>query len=334
MIRVAVVGCARPKLTQAVGIASNAALPLHPNLFTMSFLRLSCAPIVGALLTLATSAYAQGSAWQPFVSVTPVYQGYSDVDDGGRFKVSSAIVRGGAFYALGAGSRIGVTLNYDQYDYSFDNASAFGPQAPWGTVRRYGVSVPLSWGVSDGWSLSVSPSVDWFGEKGASSSDSRVWGAMFSGVKQFEGGNRLGVGVGVYEQIEKTSAFPFVVVDWRLNERWRLVNPLPSGPTGPAGLELDYRFDGGWTAGVGAAYRSVRFRLADRPLARGGVGEETGVPLFLRVTRQFGPQMALHLYGGAVVGGKLRVEDASGELVEKQNFKAAPLLGLSLVGRF
>ena len=39
--------------------------------------------------------------------------------------------------------------------------------------------------------MSVAPSVDWFGEKGASSSDSRVWGAMLSGVKQFEGGNRL-----------------------------------------------------------------------------------------------------------------------------------------------
>lgn len=296
--------------------------------------KLRIAAIVGALLTLAASAHAQDSAWQPFVSVSPVYQGYSDIDDGGRFKVSGAIVRGGAFYAMGAGSRVGVTLNYDQYDYSFDNAGAFGTQAPWGTVRRYGISVPVSWAVSDGWSMSVAPSVDWFGEKGASSSDSRVWGAMLSGVKQFEGGNRLGVGVGVYRQIEKTSAFPFVVVDWRLNERWRLVNPLPSGPTGPVGLELDYRLDDGWTLGGGFSYRSVRFRLADRPLARGGVGEETGVPLFLRVTRQFSPQMALHVYGGAVVGGKLRLENASGDLVEKQSFKAAPLLGVSLVGRF
>lgn len=92
------------------------------------------------------------------------------------------------------------------------------------------------------------------------------------GVKQFGGGNRLGVGLGVYDQIEKTSVFPVVIVDWRLNDLWRLVNPLPSGPTGAAGLELDYRFDGNWTAGVGVAYRSVRFRLNDRASAPGGCG--------------------------------------------------------------
>lgn len=54
----------------------------------------------------------------------------------------------------------------------------------------------------------------------------------------------------------------------------------------------------------------------------------------MRVTRNLGPQMALHLYGGAVVGGKLRLEDASGNLIKKQSFKTAPLVGVSLVGRF
>lgn len=107
-------------------------------------------------------------------------------------------------------------------------------------MRRYGVSVPVSWALSNNWSLTVAPSVDWFDEKSASNSESRVWGAMVSGVKQFGGGNRLGVGLGVYDQIEKTSVFPVVIVDWRLNDRWSLVNPLPSGPTGPAGLELDF----------------------------------------------------------------------------------------------
>lgn len=64
------------------------------------------------------------------------------------------------------------------------------------------------------------------------------------------------------------------------------------------------------------------------------MGEESGVRLFLRVTRNLGPQMALHLYGGAVVGGTLRLEDASGNLIKKQSFKTAPLVGVSLVGRF
>lgn len=41
---------------------------------------------------------------------------------------------------------------------------------------------------------------------------------MVSGVKQFGGGNRLGVGLGGYDQIEKTSVFPVGIVDWRQSD--------------------------------------------------------------------------------------------------------------------
>ena len=161
-----------------------------------------------------------------------------------------------------------------------------------------------------------------------------TWGALVSGTKRFDDGNRLGLGVGVFDHIEKTNVFPFLVVDWRLGDRWRVINPLPSGPTGPAGLELDYEFDGGWTAGVGAAYRLVRFRLSDTGPTPNGVGEERGVPIFVRVTRKFTDQMALHLYGGVVTGGELRLENSSGGLLSKDDFDTAPLFGATFVGQF
>lgn len=296
------------------------------------------APILsalGALLAVAgTANAAEPSNWQSFVSLTPVYQGHADLDNGGDFSMSGAIVRGGASYNLGGGSRVGVTLNYDYYDFSFSNASAFGTAAPWGTVQRYGVSVPMSFAVGDGWNVGFTPSADWFRENGADTGESLVWGATFTGAKQFADGNRLGLGVGVFSQIEETKVFPFLVVDWRLTERWRLINPLPTGPTGPAGLELDYRFDGGWTAGVGASYRVLRFRLSDSGPVANGVGQESGVPVFLRVTRNFNDQMALHLYGGVVAGGKLRVENSSGDKLREEDFDPAPLVGLTFVGRF
>jgi hypothetical protein len=299
-----------------------------------NFLRAPTLSLLGALLAAAGTAHgAETSNWQPFVSVTPVYQGNGDLDSGGHFNMSGAIVRGGVSYDLGGGNRAGVALNYDYLDYSFSNASAFG-QAPWGNVQRYGMAVPLSFALSDGWSVRFAPSADWFKENGADTGDSLVWGATLSAAKQFEGGNRLGLGVGMFSQIEKTSAFPFLVVDWRLGDRWRLVNPLASGPTGPAGLELEYRFDGGWMASVGGAYRVLRFRLSDTGLVSNGVGQESGVPVFLRLTRNFTDQMALHFYGGVVAGGELRVENSSGDMVRQENFDPAPIVGLSFVGRF
>ncbi|MBK7676055.1 MAG: hypothetical protein IPJ27_15620 [Candidatus Accumulibacter sp.] len=300
-----------------------------------SFWRVPTLTVLATLLAVAGSVQGtEAGNWQGFVSLTPVYQGNADLDRGGDFSVGGAILRGGVAKDLGGGNRAGVTLTYDYLGYSFSNSGAFGRVEPWGIVQRYGVSAPLSFEVGDGWSVGVVPSVDWFKENGADTGDSLTWGATLSGSRRFEGGNRLGFGVGVFDGIEKTSVFPFLVVDWRFGDRWRLINPLPSGPTGPAGLELDYRFDGGWTAGVGVAYRVLRFRLNETGPTRNGVGEESGVPVFVRVTRNFTDQMALHLYGGVVAGGKLRVENSSGHKLSEEDFDPAPLVGATFVGRF
>jgi hypothetical protein len=260
------------------------------------------------LVVAGSTLGAESSPRQFFASATPVYQGGADLDRGGDFSMSGLILRGGTAYDFGGGKRARVTLSYDYLNYSFSNASAFGWVAPWNVVQRYGVAVPLSFRVGDDWSLGFAPSADWVKENGANAGDSLVWGATFSGVKKFEGGNLLGLGAGVFYRIEKTSAFPFLIVDWRI--------------------------DGNRTAGIGAAYRSPRFRLSDSGPVRNGVGEERGVPVFVHVTRRLGNEMALHFYGGVVAGGSLRVENSSGDQVQKEDFDPAPLLGLTLSGRF
>ena len=294
-----------------------------------------CAAVLVAALVLAAGpAQAQEARWRPFVSVTPVYEGDADLDQGGDFNVWRAIVSGGVARDLGGGNSAGVTLNYGYSDYSFSNPAAFGGVAPWNIVQRYGVAVPLSFALRDGWSLGVVPSVDWFKENGADTGDSLVWGGLVSATKRFADGNRLGLGVGVYDRIEKTSVFPFLLVDWRFSDRWRLINPLAAGPTGPAGLELDYLLGGGWEIGLGVAYRVTRFRLSNSGPVPNGVGEERGVPVFLRATRNLGTQMSLHLYAGVVAGGELRVEDSSGNLLRKDDFDPQPFLAATFTARF
>ena len=164
--------------------------------------------------------------------------------------------------------------------------------------------------------------------------DSVVWGAIVSGTKRFADGNRIGLGVGVYDRIEKTVALPFLIVDWRLGDRWRIINPLAAGPTGPAGLELDYLLGGGWTVGLGGAFRTTRFRLSENGPVRNGVGQESGLPIFLRATYAIRDQMALHLYAGVVTAGELRVDDSSGNNVRKVDFDPAPFFAVTFTGRF
>jgi hypothetical protein len=153
-------------------------------------------------------------------------------------------------------------------------------------------------------------------------------------VKRFADGNLLGLGVAAFDGLEETTVFPFPVVDWRFDSRWRLVNPLAAGPTGPAGLELDYGFDNGWTLGVGATWRKTRFRLSEDGPAPDGVGEMAGVPIFVRISRDFSRAFTLNLYAGVVVRGELRVENSSGDLLRKEDVEPAPLLGLNATFRF
>lgn len=276
---------------------------------------------------------AQDSDWRSFASVTPIFEGDADLDRGGDFSVSGVVLRVGATRTL-SGNTVGVTFNYDYYDSSFSNPVAFGGVAPWGNLMRYGVSVPLSFTLNDGWSLSVLPSVDWFKENGANTGDSLVYGAGIAAIKSFGDSGRLGLGVSAFKHIEDTKVFPLIIVDWRLGDRWRLVNPLPSGPSGPAGLELDYQFDNDWSFGFGGAYRVGRFRLSETGPVPDGVGETTGVPIFLRATRNLGETLTLSLYVGAVAQGRLRVEDRNGNLLREDDFDLAPLFALTVLGRF
>jgi len=286
------------------------------------------------LVAVSGAAQAQATGWVPFASVTPVYQGKGDLDGGGDYSAWSTILRAGTLGDLGGGRRAGVVLNYDYTDYAFASPGAFGGAAPWSAVQRYGIATPLSFAVSDAWYVGLTPSFDWIHEKGADVGESLTWGAFVTATQFFADGNLLGFGLGVFDRLEQTSVFPLLIVDWKLSDRWRLANPLPAGPTGPAGLELDYRFDGGWNVGLGAAWRTTRFRLSNTGPTANGVGEERGVPIFLRATRSFGPGMTLNLYGGFVTAGQLRVEDSSGKVLRKVDVDPAPLFGATLSVRF
>jgi hypothetical protein len=295
-----------------------------------------------ALATMLGSAVAQaagpaadaGPATSVFVSVTPVYQPGADLEGGGDVKRTAVLLRGGAVTDLGGGRRAGITLVYDRLDYSFSNPTAFNLNAPWGVVQRYGASVPLLFAIESGWVFGATPSFEWFRENGARASDSLTWGATFSATRLFANGNMLGVGLAVFDRIEDTMVFPFLTIDWRLGDGWRVMNPLAAGPTGPAGIELERQFDNRWSAGVGAAWRSFRFRLSESGPTPNGIGEDRGVPVFLRVTHTFDKQSALHLYAGVVVNGQLRVENAGGQQLRQVDVDAAPLFGATFIARF
>ena len=289
---------------------------------------------LAAAVALPAASQRPTPGWRPFASVTPYVHHDPDLHDGGSFRARGALLRAGVGGPIGRQARASVALAYDRVDFEFSDPVGFGGLAPWRDVERTGISVPLAFALPDGWGLGITPSVDAFRETGADRGKSLSRGAVVSALKRYADGDRLGLGIGLFDSLDRTRVFPFVLVDYSLGDRWRLVNPLPSGPTGPAGLELDYRFDNEWRLGVGAAWRVTRFRLRPDGPAPNGVGEERGVPVFLRATHSFNPGLSVNLYAGTVLSGRLRVEDENGHERRDVRFDPAPLVGATLSARF
>ena len=290
---------------------------------------------IAALLVVLSggaSAQAPGSGYS--YSITPFYHVDSDLDAGGEASFAGVFASLGRRWALDQRSSLGFRLNFDYEDWDFDGVQGFGGADPWGEIYRVRMSLPYTFAAGNGWLWSITPTLGYAGESGASSSDAIEYGATLSAMQRLRPNLLLGFGIGVFEQIEDSNVFPFLIVDWRIDERWRLANPLQAGPAGPAGLELSYALDGGWETGLAAAYRSNRHRLDSGGPFPDGVGEHRFIPVVARIGRSLSEQLRLDFYLGAATGTKLRVENRDGNRLFEDDQDPGLLLGISLVGRF
>lgn len=289
---------------------------------------------------------AAALAWQPIAadaqalptgynySVTPIYHPDSDLDAGGESGFSGAFLSFGHTSSLNQQTTLGWRAHFDYENWSFSDPVEFAGYEPWDKFYRYGLSAPFTRVTSGGWILNVTPTVGYAGESGADFSDSIEYGATFAAMRRFSDSLRLGLGFGYFSKIEDDYFFPVLMVDWRINDKWSLANPTPSGPAGPAGLELSYAFGGGWDTGFGATQREERHRLdSDGPFPD-GVGEHSYTVLFARLGLEIGTTARMNFYAGAETNTKLRVEDSNGNRLYSEEADTALMLGLSVVGRF
>jgi len=264
------------------------------------------------------------------LSVSPVHQFSVDIDGGGSFSQSSALLRLSATRSIAESSTLGLNFKYEADDYDFSGGGGFGGARPWNDIRRFGLSIPFFTRFENNWSFSVSPSIDWLQESGAKSSDSISYGVVAFAFKSLTRDKSLGIGAGVFHDIDDdVRVFPFIVVDWRFNERWRLANPFDAEALGPAGLELSYSINDQWHLGVGGVYRSYRFRLNEQGVAPNGVGKNKGVATFLRLRWETSSNFNMDFYAGAILGGKLELEDSDGRDLSSADYDAAPFVAIT-----
>lgn len=296
---------------------------------------LAVAAVFVTAASLPAAAIAQpADAMSSSASISGLATFNSNLDgNGGSFDWSGAIASGSLKRQLSAEWSVGFNLGYQYERWSFSSPSAFGSQAPWGTINRPSVGFNLGYQVQPDVGLFVAPQFEWDYETGAGR-NSQSFGAVVGATRFFSRDLVLGVGAGVFHQIDETKVFPFVIVNWQIDDKWKLANPFRAGPAGGAGLELVYAIDGNWEAAGGGTYRRYRFRLKDSGPNANGIGQNQAIPLFARLTRRLGPRGHLDLYAGAAVAGTLRLQDPNGNTLVSSDYGAAPFVALTLAGEF
>lgn len=294
--------------------------------------------LLALLLGLAAGplvAQPAQDAWRLSLESGAAHRWQTDLDAGGEIEVDSWAVRIGADRGVSPDLRLGLSFGYDERRYDFGGSEGFAALDPWSNTREARLSGRVSWKASERWNLFAVPTARWFAEDDASLNDGLSAGLLAAASYRVNDRLSIGPGFGILSEIEDSNDwFPILAIDWALTDTLSLRTGGGFAATQGPGLVLNWQPSERWGLSLGARYEKARFRLNDKGIAPGGVGQETGVPVYLGATRSFGRHLSLSVIAGVEFGGELRLEDAKGRLIEKTDFDNAPFGGATLDLRF
>ena len=267
-------------------------------------------------------------------SYTPTYQFDTDLDSGGQFDVQRHLLRFDTVRSIDKQWSVGLGLSFDYEHWNFTNRADLPSVDLWDAIYRPGMSIPVFYAPAGNWRFGIIPSIDFAGASGAGTSESFSYGTVLSAAYSFSPQLMLGLGAGWFERLGESKLFPYVVINWKINEQFRLTNPFRAGPVGPAGLELVYTPTTNWEVGTGGAYRSYRFRLDDSSTVSDGIAEVEFWAPFIRAGRKIGKHYRVDIHGGVMVDGSITIENEDGNEIGETDYETAPFLGITLKGRF
>ena len=289
------------------------------------------------LLVAASGALGQppGRDWGFQFQAGGVLGGDAGLADGGELAVDTWSTRLGGRYALSPDLRLGLSAGFGETRYRFTGDGDFSGLRPWEDIRDVRLSGSIFWRPTDRWELFAIPTLRWDAETGASLDDGRIAGLLSAATYKVNDRPSIGPGVGVFSELEDdTDYFPILAVDWRIADRLSLNTGRGFAASRGPGLMLDWAANDRWSVSLGARYEKDRFRLDDRGVAPGGIGQATSTPIYLAVSRKLGNVGTLRGVMGVEVNGSLRLEDADGELLERSDVDDAPFAGATFDLRF
>lgn len=293
---------------------------------------LACFAIGASVLAIPARAQSPNplpKGWLRTAGVGFVAQTPAGLKNGGDMRWSAFKVEAGLLRVHPDGWSAGGGAQYIVQDFAFQSPPAFGGQSPWERIDSLSLALFASPKMPEPWTLKLQPSVRMSHEFGADAHDAWAYGFTGSVQRRINPKLQLGLGMGVFRDLERTRGFPMLMIDWNVTDRLRITNPRPAGPAGPAGLEASWSMTPAWTLGMGASYYSDRFRLKDGDGTEADIGQWRGMPVWTRVSWRKGPIQA-NLLGGCIAMGQLRTETRNGDELVMEDVSPAPFVAFTL----
>ena len=304
---------------------------------------------VGTGLATTQAAYAQNVGAGPSTDTERIGQSYStpgtdrgagrpdatirigggfirqfdaDVDGGGDFSVSRAYASVSGSFAISETVAFSPSIAYEFGDYSFGGAASAA--FPWNRVNEVGIAPRIDIQLDRDLTVSVSPIIQFAAEDGAGWSDAMQWGGLGAIRYSFSPELTLGAGLLGITQLEGDPLFiPIPLVDWKIDQNWRVSNLRVPEANPFAALELVYDTQETLEFALGGGWENRRFRLDD-----GGVGQDRGAAFYGRVTVRIAEQFRIDGLVGVTAFNQLKAIDSEGTTTASHNGDSGLILGI------
>ncbi len=228
-------------------------------------------------------------------------------------------------------ARLLLSFGVDVTDYDITPvAGAVGTTAAtvgaqFDTVTEYGFDALYTRAIDAETSFFVGGGIGVAAEGGAS--DALVWNGVGGFVLQVNPKLRLGLGVGVFSQIEDdVRIVPLPQVYYTIDDRWSIQNQ-------GAGAKLDYAWNDELSMGVLAQFDGKSFRIdGDNTLVPDGAVNMSGIPVSYYLEYSGGETSNISLFAqvGVVLAGSMEILNSTGTTVVDEDIDPSVFAGVGL----
>lgn len=224
---------------------------------------------------------------------------------------------------------IDVRSEYWQYNFSNATGMIAGVDNPFEEILRESLSLTFVQQSNDKWGWMAHAGGSVAGETGADFSNAfaETFGA---GVRRSFGDDlSITLGAGVLTRFEEDPiVFPLVIVDWQINDQWRLTNDEGTG------VQLSYAPDQSWTLTLDGGWEFREFRLDEDGALPEGIVTDQRIPIAAGLMYRNQNGFEGHVRAGAVIWQEFEVADANGNRISENNTDPTPFLSFSLEWKF